>query len=242
MRVPAKPEDIIEVYADESSQNKHRYLVLGAIIVDLISTPELIEAITKARLPELPQGEAKWAKVSKGKLAAYKRMVDVVFDNQDRWHFHSLFVDTTLQDHKRFNDGDSEIGFNKELYQLANKVGQLYSGVYFHLYPDHRDTKSSPEELRQILCQGARKRGDSRDWLVRRCQFRDSKKTIPLQVADILIGAIAYQLNSHDKAPDASPAKVELAQYIMKRAGVANIFKGTVRKGPFTVWPRQLQK
>jgi hypothetical protein len=93
-----------------------------------------------------------------------------------------------------------------------------------------------------ILCQGARKRGDKRDWVVRRCQFRDSKKTDPLQVADILIGAIAYQLNGHDKAIGASPAKTELAQYIMKRAGIADIMKGTARVARFSVWPRKLQK
>jgi hypothetical protein len=241
MRAPAKPDDIIEVYADESSQNKHRYLVLGAIVVSLLDTPELIEAIKKARRPELPEGEAKWTKVSKAKIAAYQRMVDVVFDNQDKWHFHSLFVDTTRQNHKKFNDGDSEIGFNKELYQLANKVGQLYSKAYFHIYPDYRDTKNSPEELRQILCQGARKRGDTRDWPVRRCQFRDSKKTLPLQVADILIGAIAFQLNGHDKAADANPTKLELAKYIMKRAGISDITKGTNRVAKFSVWPRKLR-
>jgi hypothetical protein len=242
MRVPAKPEDIVEVYADESSQNKHRYLVLGAICVGMTEADALIEAIKKARLPELPQGEAKWAKVSKAKLPAYKRMVDVVFDNQDKWHFHSLFVDTTQQDHKKYNEGDSEIGFNKELYQLANKIGRLYSNLYFHIYPDYRDTKSSPEELRLILCHGAKKRGDKRDWLVRRCQFRDSKTTIPLQVADILIGAIAYHLNGHINAADANPAKVELAKYIMARAGIADITKGTARVAKFSVWPRQLRK
>lgn len=242
MRVPAKPEEIIEVYADESSQNKHRYLVLGAIVVPLLETPDLIDAIKKARLPELPEGEAKWTKVSNAKLAAYKRMVDVVFDHQEKWHFHSLFVDTTQQNHKKYNEGDSEIGFNKELYQLANKIRQLYAKEYFHIYPDYRDTKSAPEELRVILCQGAKKRGDRRDWPVRRCQFRDSKKTIPLQVADILIGAIAYQLNGHDKAQEANPAKVELAQYIMKRASITDITKGTVRAAKFSVWPRQLRK
>lgn len=242
MRVPAKPDDIVEIYADESSQNKHRYLVLGAIVVPMLDTPDLIEAINKARLPELPQGEAKWTKVSQAKLAAYKRMADVFFDNQERWHFHSLFVDTTRQNHKKFNDGDNEIGFNKELYQLANKVGQLYSKVYFHLYPDYRDTKSTPEELRQILCHGARKRGDPRDWLVRRCQFRDSKKTVPLQLVDILIGAIAYQLNGHDRAAEANPAKVELGKYIMTRARISNIANGTARIAKFSVWPRKLRK
>jgi len=57
LRVPANPEDIIEVYADESNQNKHRYLVLGAIVVSMLETLDLVEAIKKARLPELPQGE-----------------------------------------------------------------------------------------------------------------------------------------------------------------------------------------
>jgi len=236
MRTPAKPEEIIEVYVDESSQNKHRYLVLGAIVFEMPNAQRLID------LPELPKGEAKWTKVSKAKLPAYKRLVDMFFDNQEDMHFHSLFVDTTQQDHKKYNEGDSETGFNKEIYQLANKIGQLYSLSYFHIYPDYRDTKSTPEELRLILCRGAAKRGDKRDWPVRRCQFRDSKTTLPLQLADVLIGAIAFHLNGHDKASGANPAKVELAKHIMKRAGIADITKGTARVAKFSVWPRQLRK
>jgi hypothetical protein len=38
MRVPAKPDDILEIYVDESSQNKHRYLVLGAVVVQLTNS------------------------------------------------------------------------------------------------------------------------------------------------------------------------------------------------------------
>jgi hypothetical protein len=34
--------------------------------------------------------------VSRAKLPAYKRIVDVLFDSPDLLHFHSLFVDTTL--------------------------------------------------------------------------------------------------------------------------------------------------
>lgn len=83
MRVPAKPEDIIEAYIDESSQNKHRFLVLGAVIFRMTSAQKFNDLIGTARLPELPQGEAKWTKVSKAKLAAYKRLVDVLFDNPE---------------------------------------------------------------------------------------------------------------------------------------------------------------
>ena len=214
--------------------------MLGAIVVSLTKAQIVTDSITRARLPELPKGEAKWTKVSKAKLPAYKRLVDILFDRSDEMHFHCLFVDTTKQDHGRFNQGDSEIGFGKEVYQLANKISRLYSKAYFHIYPDYRDTTHSTEELRLILNRGAKKRGDKRDWPIRRCQFRNSKDVQLLQLVDVIIGAIAYQLNGHDKAQDASPAKTELAKYIMQRAGITDILKGTVRAAKFTVWPRRL--
>jgi len=37
-----------------------------------------------------------------------KRVVDVFFDNPDLAHFHSLFVDTSKQNHRKFNAGDKE--------------------------------------------------------------------------------------------------------------------------------------
>jgi hypothetical protein len=79
MRVPAKPEGILEIYVDESSQNTHRYLVLGAVVVQLTNSKIINDLIAKARLPELPFNEIKWTKVSKAKLAAYTRVVDVLF-------------------------------------------------------------------------------------------------------------------------------------------------------------------
>jgi hypothetical protein len=96
----------------------------------------------------------------KGKTGCLHACGRCPFLRPDELHFHSLFVDTTKQNHKKFNQGDSEIGFNKEVYQLANKVGRMYDAYYFHLYPDYRDTKSFPEELRLILNRGAAKQGD----------------------------------------------------------------------------------
>src|SRR5262249_10574955 len=155
-------------------------------------------AITTARGKELPDGEVKWIKVSRTKLAAYKRIVDVLFDEADHVNFHSLIVDTTLVDHKRFNAGNREIGFNKEIYQLAIKCARLYSGLSLHLYPDQRETTQTPEDLRLILNRGCRKNGDARDWPFRRCQFRNSKTTPLLQLIDVIIGSLAFRLNGHD--------------------------------------------
>lgn len=241
MRVEPDPSQISEIYIDESSQSKHRYLALGCVSVELRDSPKLSDLIMAARLPELPHGEAKWTKVSRTKLPAYKRIVDVIFENGDLAHFHCLFVDTTRLDHHKFNQGDTEIGFNKEIYQLAMKCARLYRDQLFHVYPDQRPTNQHPEELRLILNRGCRKKGDRRDWPFRRCQFRDSARTLPLQLADILLGAITFQLNGHSVAANASPAKCELSEYILRRAGVRDPFKGTAAEGRFTIWRRQLQ-
>ncbi len=216
--------------------------MLGAVVVEHLRANELCELLMKARLPDLPAKEAKWQKVSRTKLAAYKRVVDVFFDNPNLVHFHSLFVDTSKQDHRKFNAGDKETGFNKEVYLLGMKVAtRLYTDKIFHLYPDYRNCVQQPDELRLILNRGCQKCGDKRDWPFRRSQFRDSSVTLPLQLTDILTGSIAYQLNGHSTADGASPAKVELANYIMQRAEVADAFKGTPIAARFTIWPRRLQ-
>jgi hypothetical protein len=233
--------DFAEVYIDESSQTKHRYLVLGGIITMLDTSSDLSAAIAKARLPELPQGEAKWVKVSKGKFAAYKRIVDMFFDEPNLVHFHALVVDTTQLDHEYFNSGSHEIGFSKEIYQLAIKCSRLYNAL-FHVYPDERDTTQTPEDLRLILNRGCRKGGDTRDWPFRRCQFRNSKTTPALQLADILTGGLAYRLNGHDKKTGASPAKCDLSAHILERAKIVDPFKDTKRDATFSIWHRRLKK
>lgn len=235
-------DEISDVFIDESSQTKHRFLVLGGIIVPTPRTDSFAAELMAARLPELPKGEAKWGKVSRTKLGAYRRMVDFFFDHivAAGCHFHSLVVDTTKLDHGRFNDGNREIGFNKEVYQLATKFGRLYPGL-FHVYPDHRETSQKPEELRLILNRGMRKEGDQRDWPYRRCHFRKSDECLPLQLVDVFIGAVAYNLNHHHEALDASPAKIELMNHILCRGGITNPNYDTNRRGKFTIWHRRLR-
>jgi len=200
------------------------------------------ETIQSARLPELPYGEIKWGKASKNKFDAYKRVVDAFWDGehlQDA-HFHSLFVDTTKLNHKKYNQGDKEIGYSKEIYQLAMKFGKLYPDL-FHLYLDERKTSQSPDQLRLILNRGLMGYDSSRDWPFRRCHFRNSKSCRILQLVDLFIGAIAYCINGHLASPDASAARTELALHIMKRAGIRNPLNGTPRKGKFTIWERLLR-
>lgn len=242
-QVPPAPLPISDIYIDESSQTAHRYLVLGGIIAKKEIVDDFAEAVDRARVPELPRGEMKWGKASRSKLPAYQRVIDLFFQPQLRGvHFHSLVVDTSRQNHARYNQGSRDIGFNKEIYQLAIKFGRLYPRELFHLYLDKRTTTQLPDELRLILNRGIRaNHGDTRDWPYRRTQFRDSKDCKILQLVDILIGAVAWTLNGHHLAADASPAKTALATYILGRAGIGNAARDTGMRGKFTIWHRRLR-
>lgn len=241
-RNPPDPSILSDFYIDESSQTKNRYLLLGGIVLPTRDVTAACARLAAARLPELPFGEAKWGKVSRSKGAAYRRMVDCFFDAAEfkSAHFHSLVVDTSKIDHERFNAGSKEIGFNKEVYQLAMKMKRLYRGQVFHVYPDYRDTNQRPDDLRDILNHGWHKSSGSRNWPFRRCQFRDSASTPLLQLVDILLGATAFGKNQHYAKPDASPAKLELARHIMRRAGIRDLTVDTAKAGKFTIWHRQL--
>lgn len=243
-RVAPDEREISEIYLDESSQNRHEYLILGGLILHKSCTPRFNELIAEARKPELPFGEMKWAKVSRSKLGAYKRVIDVFFDG-DRdclpMEFHSLVVHMPKLRDNLFNKGSREIGFNKDVYQLCMKFGRLYRQRLFHVYPDERATRSSTEELRSILNFGIRKKGDLRDWPFRRLHFQDSKRQYPLQLVDLLTGAIAYRLNKHHMEPSASEPKTFLSEHVLRRARIADVFKDTSVSGKFTIWHRQLR-
>jgi hypothetical protein len=241
-RTPPDPASIRDIYIDETSQTKHRYLALGALCAPLDSRSACEIAFANARLPELPFGELKWAKVSNSKLPTYQRVVDTFFKHDAfiQAHFHCLVVDTQKLDDNSFNEGSREIGFNKEIYQAACKCARLYGGL-FHLYPDERQTSQRPTDLREILNLGRRKSGDTRDFPFRRCQFRDSKKVIQLQIVDILLGALAYHINGHAKKMDASTARLALAQHILSAAQITNVMKDTAISGKFTIWHRRLR-
>lgn len=61
---------VSSIFIDESSQTDNRFLVLGGVIVPAPLIAEIDAALLTARLPELPHGEMKWAKVSKSKIEA----------------------------------------------------------------------------------------------------------------------------------------------------------------------------
>ncbi|MGE5547246.1 MAG: DUF3800 domain-containing protein [Solirubrobacterales bacterium] len=232
-----------DIYADESSQTAHRYLVLGAVTIETAAVPDLVAAIRAARLPGLPHGEVKWTKVSAAKLETYRAVVDAFFalSEQNVAHFHSVIIDTSRFDHHRFNQGDREIGFSKMVFQLLFKHARLYP-ERLYAYLDSRTTQQSLEDLRLMLNRRAASRIGRSEFPFRRVVFRNSKESDILQLNDVLLGAIAWVKNGHGQRPDASVAKNDLADHIMGRAGLRTLDTDTPRgRNRFSVWNFQLK-
>lgn len=236
---------IQHIFADESSQNGHGYMVHAGLIVEDGDLVEAEARINAVRNDKNLTTEMKWGKVSKAKLDAYKSVVDTFFDlnMEDKVHFHSLVIDCSKLNHKEYNNGSAEIGFNKFIYQLLMKFGRLYHETgHFHCNLDERTTKQSLEELRAMLNNGIAKRHNVHVRPFKRVQFLNSSTSTLLQVADILMGAIACENNGHHKLEGASPPRVALLSHIQQRSGINTFTSGTTySRQRFTVWHMQLK-
>lgn len=240
---------IAEIFVDESSQTQHRYLLLGGIIVlgGPDAAKEIRNLLSEKKAELRVDSELAWTKVSRNKALAYRTIVDNIFQRNKEIHFHCTVIDTTKVDNQKFNFGSREVGFNKEIYQLLMKFARLYNPRKFLVYLDKRSTQDDPRELLTILNNGWQKHVRSNNIETteklpfRRLTFRKSHDEVFIQICDLFLGAIAYQLNGHSSQPNASPAKKCISQYVLSRAGITNVFKDTPISGSFTIWHRRLR-
>jgi hypothetical protein len=235
---PEEADRFFQVYIDESSQTKFRYMVMGGLCVPLAYSAAFEADIIAHRdhtTPILrPDGTPKimkWEKANAYNLVAYKRVIDAYFTFPKRHELpivkpldtHCVVVDTSKKTLKSTGDGDVEIGFAKEFYFLCvPTIGNRLKKGLFHLYPDRRTTKQSLLEARNIMNAGARKYSNRTDWPYRELKFEDPETRQALQVVDILIGALAFHLNGHYQKPEANTARKELCDHILKWSRIKN--------------------
>jgi hypothetical protein len=213
-------------------------MVLGALIAEEDQARLLDAKLQHVKEQWRAGNELKWGKVSRTKLDVYEAFVTAGLSSlrRDAPGYYAIVVDTAALDHNRYNDGSSEIGFSKFIYQLLLKCARLFHfGSNLDCFLDDRTTRQSLDELRRILNNGASKAFRARP--VRRVEYRDSKDTNIIQLVDLLTGAVAYHWNGNDKADGASPARVWLASHIARGAGMSRLDVGTAPgRDRFSVW------
>src|SRR3981081_3825300 len=170
-------DKFFSVYIDETSQTKHRYLMIGGLAVPLSHTGQLEADIIAARKDTVvpatqPDGTPRtmrWQKLNEYNSHVYKKVVDTVFNFRRVYKLplnkdvavHCVGVDTSVKNLRETGVGDIGVGFDKEFHFLCTVIlARRYQQALFLLYPDRRHPTTQLYKAREIMNRGAAKYGD----------------------------------------------------------------------------------
>ena len=230
------PDTIINVYCDESCHLENdgfRSMVLGAVYCNADKTKDLSRKFRdlKRKHGLAPEFETKWTKISPAKQSFYSDLIDL-FANEADLRFRGVLIpDKSVLDHRIFDQSHDD-WYYKMYYLMLRQL--LLPNSSYHIYLDIKDTRGADKtrQLHTVLC------NDIRDFdcsVVRRVQQVRSHESELLQIADLLIGAIAYE----SRNLTGSRAKVAVIDRIKARFGhtaISRTSSVTSRKFNLLVW------
>ncbi len=189
------------LYCDESChlENDHKkYMVLGCVSIAYNQVKRHAERIRELKVKHNFYGEIKWSGVSSSKYQFYKELIDYFFDTDIR--FRAIVVDKNRIKNNRFGQ-DYDTFYYKMYYQLL--IHKKNSEYAYNVYLDIKDTLSAEKvnRLKEIL--------NVKFGVFRNVQNIQSKESVIMQLADLLIGALSYELNNESKKVN---AKVQLIE------------------------------
>jgi hypothetical protein len=189
-------------------------MVIGAVSCPLDKTREIA-----VRLREIKQKhglpahfEVKWTKVSPAKKALYLDLVDYFFDDDDL-HFRALVVpDKSLLRHDAFPGQDHDGWYYKMYFDMLKVI--FRPEARYRIYLDIKDTRGAQKaaKLHEVLCNNMY---DFSREVIERLQLVHSHEIEQLQLADLLIGAVAY-LN---RGLEGNDGKMAIIERMKKRSG-----------------------
>ena len=203
------------IYCDESChlENDHqKVMVLGAIWCPLQSVRDTSTQLRKIKVAHglRPDFEVKWTKVSPAKVSFYKELVEYFFSNR-ALHFRALIIpDKSKLRHEDFGQCHDD-WYYKMYFDMLKVIFEPDSR--YRIYLDIKDTCSSSKitKLHHVLCNSLY---DFSRQIIERVQTVRSHEVEALQLADLLIGAMAYT----NREIETSQAKVDLVNLIRERS------------------------
>ncbi len=204
------------IYCDESchlENDQQRAMVLGAVWCPAEKVREIAEQLRRIKSRhDLPRWfEIKWSKVSPGRLAFYRDVLDYFFDNDDL-RFRALIVpDKGLLRHVEHRQ-DHDTFYYKMYFTLLRAI--LSPDARYNIYLDIKDTRShaKEEKLHDVLCHALFDRDRE---VVQRLQSVRSHEVEQIQLADLLTGIVSYA----NRELHGSSAKKELVERMRERSG-----------------------
>jgi hypothetical protein len=209
--------ELINIYCDESchlERDGESVMLLGAISCPDDAVKQAHREILDIMRKHRAAWELKWVKVNRPRIAFYKELVDYFFDNP-KLKFRAWVVENKAAlNHEYFNQGSHDSFYYKMYFYMLKPL--LQRPNRYHIYLDKKDTRSATKvkELGEVL------KSANLDWsglLVSRLQTVESHDVPLLQLADLLIGALAYR--HRPLVMKVGGAKHEVMQHVAKRYG-----------------------
>lgn len=202
------------VYCDESTHLPNDgcpYMLLGYVCVAYPLIKEAKNAVNDIKKKYSFTGEMKWSNVNKKTVSMYEELVEYFF--RSNLKFRAIVVNKKEIDETRpdytFNDF-----YFRMYYQLLHWPLSVEQNT-FNIYLDVKDTCSNVKlrKLKECLRNSTN---------VRNLQFIKSHESQFLQLADVLIGAINYNLRVLDKNLDGdSCSKMHIVDVVKRYSNLS---------------------
>lgn len=216
-------ERCYNIYCDESCHLEHDripVMVLGALWCPVGRAAAIARRVRDTKQEHnLPPGfEVKWTKVSPAQVDLYLDLADYIFDEADL-HFRGVIIaDKAVLDHAVRNQ-THDTWYYKMCFTMLEPI--IDPECRYRVYLDIKDTRSEHKraKLEEVL---RNSRYDSVGRIVERVQQVRSHECDLMQLADLLIGAIAHhnRIQTGDlQGRTTSQAKRQVISRIQRRSG-----------------------
>lgn len=162
-----------------------------------------------------PTFDLKWVTVSPSKLEFYLDAVNYFFDNSDLMFRCVLIPDKKILDHKAHAQTHDD-WYYKMMFLMLRQI--LNRQNKYRIYLDIKDTRSNAKvmKLHEVI-RHEMKDFDGSSSIVEQVQQVRSHEVQLLQLADLLIGAVAYA----NRGLKTSNAKLAVIELIRERASLS---------------------
>lgn len=234
------PQDYV-FFADESGISNDRFTVVGGICVRKGAIPDIHQNIQAFRDERNMHSELKWSKISNQKETEYQALVELFFslNNANLVHFHSLIFDSHKANHKKYNNGDADMGLSKLYYQL---ILHRFSRYYPHaggmcVCLDQRTSSTSLNDLRDMLNAGIAKTHGITGNPIKQVVSQNSHDDDLLQLNDVILGAVCAARNGKHNLVTGRVSKRNIAKSVLEKSGLETFEQDSARGVTrFSVW------
>lgn len=208
-------KDIYSIYCDESchlENDENSIMLFGTSWCLETEVPRISSEIRRIKEEHQARGELKWTKVSPSREHFFIEIINYFF-SEKALNFRCLVVNEKDKlDHSYYNKGSHESFYYKMYFYLIRNI--IVPERKYKVYLDIKDTRSQLKinKLTEVL------RSNFHDYehaLIDRIQQIRSSESEILQIADFLMGSIAY----HNRGLSGSKTKLSIIKLISELSG-----------------------